>query len=345
MIILNVATEELQNGMVLAGNICTNTGVVLGKEGELVTSALIKELRNFQISNALIYMEQKPADGTGHSSNNSANFSNFIVTELDFPKNLKEIFKNEEKINVKNLLETLNRVIEQAQGSKKIISLLSEIRESNKRLYQHLISVALLSQQLAIWLGCMEDEIEIVTLTGLMHDIGLAHGKKKPISFKEELNVHGYEKHVTDGNYTLRALKIEESVIKGVLAHHERIDGNGFPLRIVGTQINQISRIISIADVYDTYTMTYKGEYGFSVLQALQTIKEDGARRLDSENVRVFIDHILDTILFREVGLSDGSVGRVMMTNKYELLYPVVECKDKIIDLSKNKRVWVEELL
>lgn len=342
MIILNVVIEELRNGMVLAGNVCTSSGQILGREGEAVTGGLVRMMQNFQVKSALIYMEESVSAGAVLGTENQ---KGFVITELDFAKNLKEIFRNEEKFKSKNLLETLNRVIKELREKEKIISLLSEIKENNKRLYQHLIGVALLSQQLAIWLGCVEDEIEMVTMAGLLHDIGLAHIKRMSVSFKDEMEIRGYEKHVTDANYTLRGLKIEENVIRGILAHHERIDGNGFPLRIFGTQINQISRIVSVADTYDTYTMTYKGEYGYSVLQALQTLKEDGSRRLDSGIVRVFVDHILDTILLREVGLSDGTVGKVMMTNKYELLYPVVEYKDKIIDLSKTKRVWVEELL
>lgn len=312
------------------------------REGDSVTDGLIKVLQNFHIKNVLVYMEESVSSGMVHGV---ATQDGFIITEQDFSKNLKEIFQNEEKFKSKKLLETLNGVIKELQEKEKIISMLSEIKENNKRLYQHLIGVALLSQQLAIWLGCAEAEIEMVTLAGLLHDIGLAHVKKMSISFKEELEIRSYEKHVTDANYTLRRLKIDENIIRGISSHHERIDGNGFPLRIFGSQINQISRIISVADTYDTYTMRNKGEYGYSVLQALQMLKEDGSRRLDSGMVRGFVDHILDTILLRQVGLSDGTVGKVMMTNKYDLLYPVVECKDKMIDLSKTKRVWVEELL
>lgn len=342
MIILSVVTEELRNGMVLAGNVCTDAGQILGREGDSVTDGLIKVLQNFHIKNVLVYMEESVSSGMVHGV---APQDGFIITEQDFSKNLKEIFQNEEKFKSKKLLETLNGIIKELQEKEKIISMLGEIKENNKRLYQHLIGVALLSQQLAIWLGCAEAEIEMVTLAGLLHDIGLAHVKKMSISFKEELEIRSYEKHVTDANYTLRRLKIDENIIRGISSHHERIDGNGFPLRIFGSQINQISRIISIADTYDTYTMRNKGEYGYSALQALQMLKEDGSRRVDSGMVRVFVDHILDTILLRQVGLSDGTVGKVMMTNKYDLLYPVVECKDKMIDLSKTKRVWVEELL
>ena len=130
-----------------------------------------------------------------------------------------------------------------------------------------------------------------------------------------------------------------------MLGHHERIDGNGFPLQLSGGQINKISRAIAVADAYDIYTMKYKGEYDCPILIALQKLEDEGSRKLDSGLVQVFAEHIAEMAVGKTVVLSNGSTGKILMINKYDLLYPVVECGSRTIDLSLMKRVWVEEFV
>jgi len=343
--IISKATDLLCEGMVLAENICTSSGELLAREGDTITAEIIRQLELFSVTNVLIYMNGATED-VAHSAHIKRN--GFLITEDDFSKNLREILVKDGKINVKTLLDGLNDAIKEQEEKKRLILLLEDIRENKKELFRHMVSVALLSQLLAKWLGCSKEEEKIATLAGLMHDVGLAHvmdERKGAIIFKEELHVHAYEKHVTDGHHMLKTLKMPPAVIKAVLAHHERIDGRGYPLKIVGAYINKIGRIIAIADTYDTYTMKNRGEYGYTVLKALKTLEEDGSHKLDSGYVQVFIDNILDSVLMRSVGLSDGTIGRVVMNNKYDLLYPVVECKGKIIDLSIKRKLYVEELL
>lgn len=343
--IINVATEMLREGMVLAGNVCTEAGEILAKEGDEITETLIKQMKHFALKTAFVYMagETEAAAHNAHIKRNG-----FVIEEEDFPKNLREIFKKKGKINVKALLDNLNEEIKNLTEKDKVIAVLEEIRENKKELFGHLISVALLSGQLAAWLGCSREEEKTATLAGLFHDIGLSHiieKRKHTLVFKDELEVHGYEKHVSDGNHLLKSLKVPAPVIKAVLAHHERIDGGGFPLKIVGAHINKMGRIVAVADAFDTYTMKYRDEYGWTVLKALHKLGEDGSHKLDSGYVQVFVENILESVLMRTVGLSDGTTGQIIMINKYDLLYPVVDCKGKIIDLAKSKKIYVEELL
>ena len=345
MMIVNMATESLREGMILAGNVATNLGEILANEGDELTAEKIKQIQHFGIRGVFVYMdgESNEAAFTAHVKRNG-----FLILEEDFPKNLREIMKPGEKLHVKALLHNLNEVIKQQEEKEKLVVILEEIRENKKELFGHMISVALLSQLLAEWLGCSKDEVNVATLAGLLHDIGLSNiidERKGTLIFKDELGARGYEKHVTDGHHQLKNLKLSQPVIRAVLSHHERIDGRGVPLKIIGAHINKIGRIIAIADAYDTYTMKYRGEYGYTVLKALQTLVDDGSHKLDSGYVQVFVENILDSVLLRMVGLSDGTTGRIVMINKYDILYPVVECKGKIVDLSIKKKLYVEEML
>lgn len=270
-----------------------------------------------------------------------------IITENDFSENLKEII-DEKNFHITELLERLNEAMKKLDEYEKVTALLEEIKEQEKGLFGHLVSVSLLAQQIGVWSKWEEYELEYAALGGILHDIGLfpAIGKKKrKISFRDELVGHGYEKHITEETHLLKTLKIDPEVIKAVLGHHERIDGNGFPLRLNGGQINKIARALAVADAYDIYTMKGKGECGWPILIALQKMEDEGSRKLDSDLVQVFVEHVVDKALNKTAVLSDGSTGRIVMINKYDLLYPIVECRGRTIDLSMTKRVCVEDIV
>ena len=270
-----------------------------------------------------------------------------IITEADFSENLKEVVAVK-GFEIKALLERVNEAVAKLEESEKVSEMLEEIKQQESQLYQHMVSVSVLAQQIALWLKWDEREVECAALGGLLHDIGIFHeiGKKKrKIPFKDELEGNGYEKHITEAHHLLKNLKIDVEVIKAVLAHHERMDGKGFPMRLQGGSINKIGRVIAVADAYDIYTMKQKGEYACSVLIALKKMEDEGGRKLDSGYVQVFAEHIEEILLNKNVMLSDGRTGTIVMINKYDLLYPMVEYRGRTIDLSMTKRVYVEDLL
>ena len=271
-----------------------------------------------------------------------------VCVESDFPQNLKELLGNGNCLEIESYLSMLNLAIEKVEENDRLCLWIEEIKATKKELFGHMVSVAILSELLAKWMGCSAEEIETAALAGFMHDIGLVYlmdGRKKKVVFKDELGIHGYEKHIMQANHFLKSLKVDPEVIKAVLAHHERPDGNGFPLKINGASINKIGKIVAIADVYDTYTMKIPGECNWSVLKALSNMEEEASQRLDASYLQVFIENILEQTEMRTVRLSDGSTAKIIMVNKYELLYPTVECDKKLTDLSISKRVFVEELL
>lgn len=270
-----------------------------------------------------------------------------IITEADFSENLKEVI-TVKGFDINILLERLNRTLTKLVESEKLFAVLEEIKQKEIHLYQHMVSVSILAQQIALWLKWDEREIECAALGGLLHDIGILHEmekKKRKLLFKDELEGNCYEKHIAEAHHLLKNLKIDMEVIKAVLSHHERMDGKGFPMRLRGGNINKIGRAIAVADAYDIYTMKYEGEYAYSLFCALRKMEDECGRKLDSGYVKVFTEHVIEFLLHKNVILSDGSMAKIIVINKYDLLYPIVECRGKSIDLSMMKRVYVEDIL
>ena len=74
-----------------------------------------------------------------------------------------------------------------------------------------------------------------------------------------------------------------------ILAHHERIDGKGYPRGLKGDEIPALSRIISVADIYDVMTARDSYRKPVSSFEAIQELRRVAGTQLDAEFVEIFI--------------------------------------------------------
>ena len=117
--------------------------------------------------------------------------------------------------------------------------------------------VARYSEDIARRMGLSIEEQELVRLCGLVHDLGKIRlpaallEKPGPLTLEERRQM---EKHSEYGEIILRKVEDYNEIARIVRHHHERIDGNGYPDRLVGEEIPMISRIIAVADAYNAMT-------------------------------------------------------------------------------------------
>jgi putative nucleotidyltransferase with HDIG domain len=137
-----------------------------------------------------------------------------------------------------------------------IQSLANAIDKMDRYTAGHSERVARYAVNLARWLGLPEDQVEIVRHSALMHDIGkigCVMNLNKPGKLTQD-EYEIFKKHPSYGREILDPIKFLQPVIPGVHLHHERWDGRGYPLGLVGQEIPLIARIISVADTYDAMT-------------------------------------------------------------------------------------------
>jgi putative nucleotidyltransferase with HDIG domain len=121
----------------------------------------------------------------------------------------------------------------------------------------HSAAVAIYARDIAERMGLPKDQVELVHLCGLVHDIGkigLPAGlleKPGPLTLEERRQM---EQHSEIGERILRNVDDYSEIADIVRSHHERIDGMGYPDGIHGEEIPLLSRIIGVADAYDAMT-------------------------------------------------------------------------------------------
>lgn len=132
------------------------------------------------------------------------------------------------------------------------------------------------------------EEIELLNVGGIFHDIGKI-GTADDILFKiEKLDFSEYEeikKHPLKGAYILSAISMFKDVVPLVKYHHERYDGKGYPEGLKGDDIPFLARILSVADAFDAMTSDRKYRSKLKLSEAINQFKMNSGTQFDPEIV------------------------------------------------------------
>jgi len=138
-----------------------------------------------------------------------------------------------------------------------------------------------------------QEQIHKIYLAGLLHDIGKIGIDEAVLRKEGRLTEQEYEcirKHPLIGAGILREIKQMRDIVPGVLCHHERIDGKGYPGGLVGEQIPLIGKIVGLADGFDAMTSKRVYRDARTVEQALAEIKKGLGTQFDEKVGRVFLN-------------------------------------------------------
>lgn len=232
---------------------------------------------------------------------------------------------------------------------KNILTLLNRLQDKNPYMYSHPVNVAFLSLVIGRWLNLDNKKLINLVRTGLLLDIGKAKIKDSLLNKPELLSLEEMEKlksHPVIGYKILASVKIFDSdVLQGVLFHHERMDGTGYPLGLSGVKINLFSRIIAIADTFDAITATKTYSKKSTPLKAIEEIQINSRNQLDPRICEVFVKNLIDYYSGREIRLSNEQVGNIVNINPLEITKPLVRCDNDLHDLSVERDIEVVEIL
>ncbi len=156
----------------------------------------------------------------------------------------------------------------------------------------HAAAVAHYARRLARDAGLSEEQQRTVHAAGLLHDIGLPSASQALPAHARELATtdRAIRAHPAAGAALVRTLPGFDAVADAIQAHHERIDGRGYPDGLGGTEIPVTARIVAIAEVYDALTAPAADPHsGASADQAARELRRVAGTQLDAHLVDVFL--------------------------------------------------------
>ena len=158
---------------------------------------------------------------------------------------------------------------------------------------RHSAAVARYAREIAKAAGCSDVEQDLVHTAGLLHDIGKFILPDHILLANTKLNDEDWQlikMHPFQGAKVVREVEGYGPIADIIWAHHERIDGRGYPRGLSGEDIPLASRMISIADTYDVMTARDSYRDPVSSQAAIEELRRVSGAQLDGRLVEIFIE-------------------------------------------------------
>lgn len=327
-----VSVEQLKEGMLITADVYNRDGTIIVPENTRVTIAVMNYLARYSILEVIVAEEFE---------------ENVYAAAKELEENFAKILLHQ-KIDVYHLLDIVDAITVSTDNDMNLCDMLYRMSHSSDDLYLHSLNVSMYAQLLAKWMDLPADETELAGIAGLLHDIGLfiCHQKgEKNISLHGEYeNTCGFD-HMVYGSGLLKDWKVDIRLKQAILTHHERMDLSGFPNRLSYKSLNYISRVVALADAYDTLIRKEDGYEAMSPLTVLGYLFEECYIKFDTEMLLCFIEHMMQNFIQYEVLLSNGKRGKIVMLNKKDPARPLIKTENGFIDLSQNKDIFITEML
>ncbi|WP_144448590.1 HD-GYP domain-containing protein [Halalkalibacter nanhaiisediminis] len=325
-------------GCKLNRNIYASEGTLLLKKGVILTESLLKRLK----------MDDDRLEEFVRSIPYTSNEYNKLLTGT--VEEIREIF-SEIKTNPLAISQVETLILPKVKllaKEHRLTILLNGMQGKDDYTYRHNIGVAIVASLLAKWLKMTEEEIHLITLGGLLHDIGKLriddHILMKPGALtKEEYEhmqmhaIYGYEILTNDGRFS-------EGICLMALEHHEREDGSGYPDGKTAETVHPYSKIIAIADVFHAMISDRVYRKGFALYDVLKQIKNDAFRKLEPTHVGLFIKRFMEMAIGNYAELNNGLHVEIVFVFEDDPINPLVRFHKELIDLRRSK-LYIKKLI
>ncbi|MCI8496318.1 MAG: HD-GYP domain-containing protein [Lachnospiraceae bacterium] len=361
---IKTAIKDLQPGAVNAMPVFSKSGQMILPAHSLLTSQQISRLEFYGIE--WVNIQEEPSDAEQITPPEQEEFTTysqklrkskeFHMFKVDYNKKTNLLKSSINDVITKNADVDSNSLIQQVSSlytnhltSLSVFDMLHNMRQIDDSTFAHSVNVALISRMLGGWLHLSEDDLDILTLAGLLHDIGkcvintkvlLKPGPLTPLEYAE------VKRHPTAGAKLLASQSLDSRIQEAALMHHERCDGSGYPSGLQRTEISEFAKILAIADVYDAMTSNRCYRKGLCPFEVIATFEREGLEKYETEYILTFLTHIIDSYMGNSVLLNDGSIGNVLMINQRRLSRPLIRLtNNEYIDLMKRPDLHIQAII
>ena len=349
-----VFTKNLTPGMITASDVYNYNDQLIIPADTVLDDTLISRLEYYSVQRVSIREGSENGKKPSYSARvmSSPQFKefkkNFTENVQALHDSMQELIASDAVLDEASLLNQSETLVDPQATTIEIFDMIHNMRQYDDSTYAHCINVSLICRIMAKWLNFNTEDTNVLTLCGLLHDIGKLSIPDSIVKKPDKLTAAEYElikTHTIRGYEALSKQNIDKRIINSALMHHERCDGSGYPNGLHGNQIDEFAKIVAIADVYDAMTAArvYRGpQCPFKVITIFE---EEGLQKYDPHYILTFLERIVSSYMNNSVKLSDGRIGEVIMINPGKLSKPMVRIGNDYIDLSKKPDLWIEELV
>jgi HD-GYP domain-containing protein (c-di-GMP phosphodiesterase class II) len=181
----------------------------------------------------------------------------------------------------------------------------------------HSERVAIFGRKIILAMDLPESEAERVYLCGLLHDIGkigmpeaLLGKPGKPTPQEFEI----IKRHPTMGANIIVGIREMEDLVPGILHHHERFDGKGYPQGLAGEEIPLRARILGVADALDAMTSSRPYRNAMPVETAMNEVIKGRGTQFDPAAVEALLTLDIPRLINDSREIKGSRVSEILLT-------------------------------
>ena len=321
--------------MVLQPIVDVDTGRTLVGKNQLLTEEILERIKKFKHAEIWVGIRKEEENLWKVDQEVMAAYKKYVAV-------LKDIIGNKDQemaLQINEIEDLAKCITEEFECNFNLLACVNLMKDVDKDIYTHSINVTFLSLLIARWINYNPLKLRHIAIAALLHDIGKVDMpdyllyKRDALTVKEKLElrrhpIYGYER-------LSKYNELDNEVLKAVLTHHERCDGSGYPLNLTEDRINDIARIIAIADEYDILRKST------NIFQIVKIMKCDMIRKFDINMLLEFCNNVINYYIGENVILNSGEQGEVVFIQSHALHRPIVKVKEKYIDLYENLQIEI----
>jgi HD superfamily phosphohydrolase YqeK len=151
------------------------------------------------------------------------------------------------------------------------------------------------SVMIARAIGMRPERVEAIRYAGMLHDVGKLGVPTKVLQKTGKLTEEEYaaiQLHPMRGLEIIKEIGFLDEALAGIMHHHERIDGCGYPMGLAGDEIPEFARVLAVADAFDCMTSTRSYRGARSIADAVTELRNCSGTQFDP----AFVDALVTAV-------------------------------------------------
>ncbi|MCL2350709.1 MAG: HD-GYP domain-containing protein [Defluviitaleaceae bacterium] len=327
-------------------NIFNGKGVLLIQKDALIDNKGVERLKSHGVKFVETIVVPKDVEVAMPMPFGIVNAENFEVftnnykVQQDTAKVHLEALTNNESVDIDEIYDITESLVNGVQDKKDVFTYMWFLQDFDDHTFVHSNNVSILANTFGRWLKLSEDELKMLTVAGLLHDLGKLDIPKHILNKPGKLDEQEFEiikSHPMLGYEKVKDQDLPEEVKKAILMHHERIDGSGYPNGLSGDEIHKFAKIIAICDIYDAMCSKRPHRDKRCPFTVISRFEKDMIGFLDTEMLFVFLENIAQNYIGAWAKLTNGRNAEIMLINPNSISKPYVRYENgEVISLDES---------
>lgn len=359
---MKVKPNQLELGCILAKDLISPSDQVLMRKKTVLTEDYIEVLNMFLVDS--VEVEATLVDGQPftpkeeiepeekkQTKKKKDSFMDLYLQAVQIYKKLFYSWQAGSKVDILQIRKIILPLLEKLEEGPDEIITLHHYATKEDYIAHHAVSLGLLSAYIGLKFNYSKAEQVQLGIAGMMADSGMAKISNSIIQKKGPLTSLEFEEIKKHPMYSYQMIKeipsITDGVSLGILQHHEREDGSGYPMALPSKKLHKFSRIIAVIDIFHAMTSERYYKVKQSPYNVIELIIKDNFGKYDIKVIQMLCSLIANFSIGTKIRLNNDEIGEIVFIEPHAPTRPMVkiEASGEFIKLANRQDLYIEEVI